>query len=168
MSSEGNNKLAPKRGALGRPSPPTPLSWPDFAPTLLRAYRGETVGLSYEETYRTAYQFCLYGKGRTLYDGVGKLVRDQLAEEARRLEGSFLTAAVVPKTVSSGVWPELLGLEEREKDGKRLRGTKDGDERFLGEVKALYKRHMLGVRTLADVLKYLVRLSCLPLAFFRV
>lgn len=162
MSSEGKGKLAPKRRALGRPSPPTPLSWPDFAPTLLRAYRGDTVSLSYEETYRTAYQFCLYGKGRTLYDGVGKLVRDQLAEEARRLEGSFPTAPIVPKTVSSDVWSELLRLERGESDESELRGPTAEDKRFLREVKALHDRHMLGARKLADALKYLVRLSCLP------
>lgn len=162
MSSGGKGKLAPQRRALGRPSPSTPLSWPDFAPTLLRIYQGDFASITYEDTYRTAYNFCLWGKGRTLYDGVGKLVRDQLAEEARRLERSFPTAPIVPKTVSSDVWPELLRLERGESDESELRGPTAEDKRFLREVKALYDRHVLGARNLADALKYLVRLSCLP------
>jgi len=110
-------------------------TWERLKKAILEIQNENASKLSFEEHYRYAYNLVLWKHGRTLYEGVLRLIAEHLAR---------LTNEIIAPTFPSG---NLTDPVTRGQQGEML----------VKAVRTVWDKHNSSMRKLADILKYMVR-----------
>lgn len=112
-------------------------TWTALSKAIREIHNHNASNLSFEENYRFAYNMVLYKQGDMLYNGVNKLVADNIDRLAEReVKPAF------PATVTGG------DSTQRSQEV----------ERFLKALRSSWDDHIDGMSKLRDLLKYMVSL----------
>lgn len=109
-------------------------TWERLKRAILEIQNENASKLSFEENYRYAYNLVLWKHGRTLYEGVLRLIAEHLAR---------LTNEIIAPTFPSGNHTDPI-----------TRGQQG--EMLVKAVRAVWDKHNSSMRKLADILKYMV------------
>lgn len=111
-------------------------TWSSLSSAIREIHNNNASNLSFEKNYRYAYNLVLHKQGDLLYNGVNKLV----AEDVDRLADNDVKPA----------FPAFVGADMAHKNQEV--------ERFLKAFKRVWDVHVRNMSKLRDILKYMVGL----------
>lgn len=112
-----------------------PDTWTLLSGAVCEILNGNASHLSFEENYRYAYNMVLHKQGSVLYEGVKKLLTENLDKLAKEV--------IVPTFPSSN-------------EGDPVQQTQEG-EMLLKAFLKVWNDYKMGMQKLRDLLKYMVR-----------
>lgn len=112
-------------------------TWNQLSKAIREIQNHNASHLSFEENYRFAYNMVLYKQGTVLYEGVKKLVTENLDKLAKDV--------IVP------TFP-VVGENDSVQDGQE-------GERLLKAFRSVWDDHTSSMAKLRDLLKYMVRVQ---------
>lgn len=110
-------------------------TWADLANNIREIQNHDASNLSFEENYRFAYNMVLYKEGKMLYEGVKKLVAENLDILARD--------KVIPAFPTRAISDPIHQTQE--------------EDVFLKALRSIWDDHTGNMTKLGQILKYMVR-----------